>query len=278
MKKIKILTDSCLDLPEELIKKNDIDIIPVLINFKEESYKDREEINLQVMQDKIAIEGTLPTTAQITPARFEEYFKQSIEEGYSVLAILMSSNMSGTYNSACIAKEVLGSDDIVIVDTKLITSAQGLLVLKACELREKGLDAKAIKDELLTLIPKVNGSLCFESLENLVKGGRISKTAGFIGTALGLRVIIGFDDGIMSAKDKVRGNKKAIKKMISDYEASNPNKDEIVALIELGSLEIKTALKTYLEENNINYIETTPGCAVGIHSGNGVCGLIFLSK
>ena len=278
MERIKIITDSCLDLPEEIIKNNDIEVLPVLINFGEKSYIDREEINLEKMLEKINEENVLPTTAQITPSRFEEYFKKYLSEGYKVVAILMSSNMSGTYNSACIAKEMLDSDDITIIDTKVITSAQGLLVLKACELRDKGYSSKQIKDEIEALSSKMNASLCFESLENLVRGGRISKTAGVIGTALGLKVIIGFEDGKMGAKDKIRGNKKVIKKIISDYESSNPNKEEPVALIEIESPEIKSELKKYLEENNIKYIETIPGCAVGIHSGTKVCGLFYLSK
>lgn len=278
MEKIKILTDSCLDIPEELIEKNNIDILPVLINFGDKSYVDREEINLKEMLDKIEKEGVLPTTAQITPNRFEEYFKKALDEGYKVVAVLMSSNMSGTYNSACIAKEMVESDDIIIIDTQVITSAQGFFVLKACELRDKGLSAEEIKVEIEKMLPKMQASLCFESLDNLVRGGRISKTAGVIGTALGLRIIIGFEDGMMVAKDKIRGNKKVIKKIISDYENSNADKNEPVMLIEIESPEIKFELKKYLEENNINFIETTPGCAVGIHSGLGASGLFFVTK
>ena len=278
MEKIKIVTDSCLDLPEELIRENNIEILPVLINFGDKSYVDREEINLKEMQEKIEREKVLPTTAQITPSRFEEYFRNALNEGYKVVAVLMSSNMSGTYNSACIAKDMIESDDIVIVDTQVITSAQGFFVLKACELRDKGFTAEEIKKEIDAMKHKMKASLCFESLENLVRGGRISKTAGAIGTALGLRVIIGFEDGMMVAKDKIRGNKKVLKKIISDYENSNPDKNEPVMLIEIVSPEIKAELKSYLEENNIKYIETTPGCAVGIHSGSRVCGLFFLSK
>lgn len=278
MEKIKILTDSCLDLPEELIKKNNIDILSVLINFGDKSYKDREEINLKEMLDKVEKEEVLPTTAQITPNRFEEYFRNALDEGYKVVAVLMSSNMSGTYNSACIAKEMVDSDDITIIDTQVITSAQGFFVLKACELRDKGLSPEEIKAEIEKMIPKMQASLCFESLENLVRGGRISKTAGVIGTALGLRVVIGFEDGRMVAKDKVRGNKKVVKKIISEYENADVDKNEPVMLIEIESPEIKSELKKYLDENEVNYIETTPGCSVGIHSGLGACGLFFVTK
>lgn len=278
MEKIKIITDSCLDIPEELIQKNDIEVMPVLINFGDETYRDREEINFNTMQEKIEREGVLPTTAQITPVRFEEKFKEYLDKGYKIVAVLMSSGMSGTYNSACIAKDMIGSDDIVLIDTRVITSAQGFFVLKACELRDKGYTAEEIKDVIERLIPKMNASLCFESLDNIVRGGRISKTAGAIGTVLGIKVILGFKDGMMGVKDKARGSKKAIKKIISDYESSNPNKEEPVMLIEVESPEIKAELKKYLDENKIKYIETTVGCAVGIHSGKGACGLFYLTN
>ena len=278
MEKIKILTDSCLDIPEELIEKNNIDILPVLINFEDKSYIDRNEISLEEMLSRIQTEEILPTTAQVTPSRFEQYFREALDEGYKVVAVLMSSNMSGTYNSACIAKDMIESDDITIIDTQVITSAQGFFVLKACELRDKGLSPNEIKLEIEKMIPKMKASLCFESLDNLVRGGRISKTAGVIGTALGLRVIIGFENGMMVAKDKVRGNKKVIKKIISEFESSNVDKEEPVILIEIESPEIKSELKKYLDENKINYIETIPGCAVGIHSGLGACGLFYMTK
>ena len=83
---------------------------------------------------------------------------------------------------------------------------------------------------------------------------------------------------MMVAKDKTRGNKKVIKKIISEYENSDVDKNEPVMIIEIGSPEIKSELKSYLDENNIKYIETTPGCAVGIHSGLGACGLFFVTK
>ena len=278
MKKIKIVTDSCFDLPDYLIEKYDIEFLPLLINFEDKSYLDRVEITFEQMQEKIKEGGSLPTTAQVTPIRFEEYFRKNLEEGYTVLAILMSSNMSGTYNSACIAKEMIESDDIIIVDTQVVTSAQGYLVLKACELREEGLSAEEIKERLEIIKPKIKASLCFESLENLVRGGRISKTVGTIGTVLGLKIIVGFKDGAMTVIDKIRGNKKVLKKIISDYETSNPNKNEPVILIESVNPELKEEIRNYFDEKNIRYIETQVGCTVGIHSGERAAGIFFVSE
>ena len=278
MEKIKIITDSTLDLPAELIREKDIEVLPLLINFGEESYLDGVEITTKEMIDKIDATGVLPTTAQVTPNRFEETFKKYLDEGYKIVALTLSSDMSGTYQSACIAKDMLESDDIVVIDSRNVTSGLGLLVLKACELRDKGLGIKEIEEEILKAIPKVKSSLNFESLENLVRGGRLSKTAGTIGSVLGLRLILEIKDGKMSVKDKVRGSKKALKKLISDFESVDVDFDSPIVLLELLNEDVYQGLKIYFQEKNINYIDAKVGCTVGIHSGIKPCGIFFFEK
>ena len=278
MEKIKIITDSTLDLPAELIREKNIEVLPLLINFGEESYLDGVEITTKEMIDKINATGVLPTTAQVTPNRFEETFKKYLDEGYKIVALTLSSDMSGTYQSACIAKEMLESDDIVVIDSRNVTSGLGLLVLKACQFRDKGLGIKEIEEEILKAIPKVKSSLNFESLENLVRGGRLSKTAGTIGSVLGLRLILEVKDGKMSVKDKVRGSKKALKKLISDFESVDVDFDSPIVLLELLNEDVYEGLKIYFQEKNINYIDAKVGCTVGIHSGIKPCGIFFFEK
>ena len=278
MEKIKIITDSTLDLPVELIREKNIEVLPLLINFGEESYLDGVEITTKEMIDKINATGILPTTAQVTPNRFEETFKKYLDEGYKIVVLTLSSDMSGTYQSACIAKDMLESDDIIVIDSRNVTSGLGLLVLKACELRDKGLGIKEIEEEILKAIPKVKSSLNFESLENLVRGGRLSKTAGTIGSVLGLRLILEVKDGKMSVKDKVRGSKKALKKLISDFESVDVDFDSPIVLLELLNEDVYEGLKIYFQEKNINYIDAKVGCTVGIHSGIKPCGIFFFEK
>ena len=278
MEKIKIITDSTLDLPAELIREKNIEVLPLLINFGEESYLDGVEITTKEMIDKINATGVLPTTAQVTPNRFEETFKKYLDEGYKIVALTLSSDMSGTYQSACIAKDMLESDDIIVIDSRNVTSGLGLLVLKACELRDKGLGIKEIEEGILKAIPKVKCSLNFESLENLVRGGRLSKTAGTIGSVLGLRLILEIKDGKMSVKDKVRGSKKALKKLISDFESVDVDFDSPIVLLELLNEDVYEGLKIYFQEKNINYIDAKVGCTVGIHSGIKPCGIFFFEK
>lgn len=278
MEKIKIITDSTLDLPSDIIKEKDIEVLPLLINFGEESYLDGVEINTKEMLEKVEKENIFPTTAQITPNRFEEVFNKYLSEGYKILTILLSSEMSGTYQSACIAKNMIDSNDIVIIDSKNVTSGLGLLVLKACEFRDNGNSIFEIEEKIKNIIPKVKSSLVFESLDNLVRGGRLSKAVGTIGSVLGLRLILEVKDGKIEVKDKIRGSKKALKKVISDFESVNVDFNSPIIIDEILSQEIFEGLKKYFEDKDIKYIHGNVGCTVGIHSGVKACGIFFVEE
>jgi DegV family protein with EDD domain len=137
MEKIKIITDSTVDIPNELLNRYEIEVLPLLINFGEESYLDGVEIDLINMFKRIEEKNELPTTAQITPNRFYDCYKKYLDEGYKILSIHLSSHLSGTCQAAFMAKEMLATEDIVVIDSLNVTSGLGLLVLKAAALKEK---------------------------------------------------------------------------------------------------------------------------------------------
>ena len=278
MEKIKIITDSTADLSKDIYEKYEIEVLPLLINFGEKSYRDGVEISTNEVFEKIERDNVLPTTAQVTPNRFMEIYEKYLGEGYKIISIHMSSVMSGTYQSACIAKETLESDNIVVIDSQNVTAALGILVLKAAKLREKGYDIVKLEEELNVIKNNIKLSVYFESLEYLVRGGRISKTAGIVGGMLGIKLILEIKDGIMSVKDKIRGNKKAIRKIINDLENAELDDDVPVILIDVNNLEVKEALKEYMENNNVRFIECLVGSVVCVHSGPGCCGITFLTK
>ena len=278
MEKIKIITDSTADLSKEIYDKYDIDVLPLLISFGEDTYLDGVEITPDKLFERIKKENVLPTTAQVTPNRFMEVYKKYLDEGYKIISIHISSAMSGTYQSACIAKEMLESDYIIVIDSQNVTAALGILVLKAAILKENNYDYNKIAEAIEECKKKVNLSVCFESLEYLARGGRISKTAGIVGGVLGIRLILEIKEGLMSVKDKVRGNKKALKKIISDLESADLDKNLPVILIDVLNVEIKEGLLEYLRTNNINFVECPVGSTVSIHSGPKCCGLVFLTK
>lgn len=278
MEKIKIITDSTVDLPKELLEKMDVEVLPVLINFGEESYLDGIEITLDEVFKKIENGDTFPTTAQIVPNRFVEAFEKYLNQGYKVLAVLMSSGMSGTYQSACLAKQMLETEDVQVVDSQTITSGLGLLLIEAAKLRDEGLKIEEIVKRLDETKKYINSSLSFDSLDNLVRGGRIPRAVSVVTGMLGIKLILEVKDGVMALKGKVRGSKKAVKKIISDMEELGIRKDLPVIVVNVNNDEICNALKAYLEENNIDYIEGPVGCSVGIHSGDKAVGVFFVSE
>ncbi|MCR4943152.1 MAG: DegV family protein [Clostridium sp.] len=280
MEKIKIITDSSADLPKEVFDKLDITVLPLRINFGEDSYFDGVDITRDVMFKRIEEDTSVfPNTSQVTPVRFEEAFRKYLSEGYDkILCINLSSGMSGTYQSACLAKNMIDSDDIYVMDSRNVTSGLALLAYRAALLRDQGKSFNEIIEDLESKKSTISSSLCFESLDNLVKGGRIPKTVSVVTGVLGIKLILEVKDGLMSVKDKVRGGKKAAKKIIKDLEELGHLEGMPVILLNVNNVEVYNIIKEYLEENNIEYIDAEVGCTVGIHSGDNATGLFFYSN
>ncbi|WP_221387945.1 DegV family protein [Clostridium perfringens] len=278
MDKIKIITDSTCDLSKEIIEKYDIDVMPMLINFGEESYLDGVEIKVDSMMERIEREDTLPTTAQIVPTRFIEKYKGYLEEEYKVISIHISSNMSGTYQSACLAKAELESDDIVVIDSRNVTVGLGLIVLKAARLIESGITLEDLEKEILEYRNHIKSTIAFESLDNLVRGGRLSKGKALFVNALGIKLMLNVLDGEMNVQGKIRGTKKMVKAMIEQFDSIPKKEGEPIILVELENEDIYLPIKEYLENNNIEYLKLPLGCSVAIHSGPKVCALFYVEE
>ena len=278
MDKIKIITDSSADLPKEVFQKLNIDVLPLLINFGEESHLDGVDINIEELFEKIETSDVFPNTAQVTPPRFAEAYEKYLKEGYKIISIHLSSCMSGTYQSACLAKQMLESDDIYVVDSQNVTSGLGLLAYRAAILRDRGFSAEEIVADLEESKEFISSSLCFESLDNLVRGGRITKTVSVVTGVLGIKLILEVKDGLMAVKDKVRGSKKAVKRIIKDIEHYGLKEDMPIVLLNVNNEDVYKPIKEYLDEHNLNYIDAVVGCTVGIHSGNNATGVFFMSN
>lgn len=278
MDKIKIITDSSADLPNEVFQKLNIDVLPLLINFGEESHLDGVDINIEELFEKIETSDVFPNTAQVTPPRFAEAYEKYLKQGYKIISIHLSSCMSGTYQSACLAKQMLESDDIYVVDSQNVTSGLGLLAYRAAILRDRGLSIEEIVADLEESKEYISSSLCFESLDNLVRGGRITKTVSVVTGVLGIKLILEVKDGLMAVKDKVRGSKKAVKRIIKDIEHYGLKEDMPIVLLNVNNEDVYKPIKEYLDEHNLNYIDAVVGCTVGIHSGNNATGVFFMSN
>ncbi|AJA48890.1 DegV domain-containing protein CA [Clostridium pasteurianum DSM 525 = ATCC 6013] len=279
MDKIKIITVSTADLNEDIIKKYDIEVLPLVVNIGENTYLDGIDIKTPKLLEYMKVSEEFPTTSQVNPQRCLECFEKYIHEGYKILFLNMSSKMSGTYQASCIARDMIDKkENIVIIDTLNVTSGLGVLVLKACRLREEGLNLYEIKKQIEETIPHVKSALIFNSLENLVKGGRLSKTAGTIGGILGIKLILEIKDGEISVMNKVRGTKKAVKTVLNYLDDLGVSHKDTAILLHIDSEEVRCSLRTNLQNNNTNFIECEVGCVVGTHSGADACGVFFIEK
>ncbi len=278
MEKIKIITDSTCDLNKEIIDKYNIEVLPLLVNIENKTYRDGEDINLQEYLYKMNNSEQFPMTTQVNPHRFYECYKKYLDEGYKIVSIHLSSKMSGTYQSSCMAKSMLLTEDIITIDSYNVTSGLGILVLKACKLKEEGCNIFEIEEKIKETIPHVKSALAFDSLNNLVKGGRLSKTAGAIGGLLGIKLILTVKDGEMAVIDKVRGSKKAIKTILKNLEETGTKSGETSILLQASDRDILASLRSHMSEREMDFIECSVGCVVGTHSGEGACGIFYVEE
>lgn len=282
MNKIKVITDSTCDLPKMLIEEKDICCMPLQVTVNGKTYYDGVDIDINTFFEEMDKSGEPSMTSQIPPAKFAETFKAYLDEGYEIVTLHLSSKMSGTYQSACIAKQMLETDKIHVIDSENVTAGLGLLVLKACSLKEQGKSAEEIAEGVKSVIPHVKSTLNFQSLDNLVKGGRLSKTTGFVGGLLGIKLNLAVEDGEMIVRDKVRGSKKALRCII-DYLDNHGISEEVTPIVEQVAVDeenraVLNGIIEYLNMKNIEFIETSAGCVVGTHSGKNACGVFFIEK
>lgn len=278
MNKIKIITDSTADLPKSLYMDNDIEVLPLLIEMDGKTYTDGIDIDLETLLKGMDDSPGFPVTSQVNPDRFYNVYKKYLEEGYSIISIHISSKMSGTYQSALIAKDMADSHDIAVIDSRNVTAGLGILVLKAAELRDKGLSLEGIQQEILKCIPAVKSYLIFDTLKNLVKGGRIGKAKGTVGNMLNVKPLLSIEDGVITQIGKERGMKKAIGRMEEIIKSCSIKEDQLVLVIHAHNEELKDRLAEETKKYTSNVIEAEVGCVVGVHAGKGAAGIFFIEN
>lgn len=213
---INIVTDSSCDLSEEYIKKHNIRVVPLYVRFGDEEYLDGVDITPQEFYEKMYKFPKLPKTAQPSPAAFLKAFKESAEEGAKTLCITLTSRLSGTFQSANIAKNMSGlGDDVAVFDSLSATGGINLQIMQAVEMIKEGLNLdeiveklKKYRDEEMTMVALLN------TLENVVKGGRLSKFQGAIGNFLNIKVILDIVDGTVVVAEKLRGKKQLFERSL----------------------------------------------------------------
>ena len=272
---IKIVCDSISDLPQEVLEKYNVDIVPLTVIFNNTEYLDGTTLTTKDFYKMLRESDSMPKTSQATYIQFKSIFEK-YDENTEVIYIAGSSVASGTYQSAMLAKND-GHDNVFIFDTENLSIGSALFVIKACEMAEMGYSVKDIISALEEYKNNVEVAFSVDTLEYLKMGGRISSTKAALGNLLSIKPILEVKDGLVSQKSQVRG-KKQIYSTLAKTIANRFEKDLKDKTIIIGcgdnqeDLEImKEALEKEADVNNIYFVNI--GCVICSHSGPGVMGI-----
>lgn len=276
---VRIIVDSTADLTPSL--KSRVTAVPLTVHFGEQEYIDGVTITPEAFYKKLASAKELPSTSQATPYAFNEAFEEAVEAGDTVVAIIISSGLSGTYQSATIgAAEFPGK--VFVVDSRNVAIAAGVLVEYAFRLLDSGMEAEQIAAELTAAREKVHLMAVVDTLEYLQRGGRVSKAVAIAGGMLSIKPIIGMNpEGKLEMVGKARGNKAANAAM--NKKAQDLNIDFSMPVL-VGYTGTSDALmQKYLQESGTFFADNSYGTSivsavVGTHAGPNAVAIAFFSK
>lgn len=280
-KQIIISSDSTCDLSKELIERYQIRILPLGVTLGDEVYRDGVDVTPDDIYAYHAKTGQLPKTSAINIAENTDFFARLTRDGSAVIHFTISASMSATYNNARLAAEEF--EDVYVVDSKNLSTGNGLLVVAAAELARQGLEAKEIAEKVAALADCVDASFVVDNLEYLAKGGRCSAVAAFGANLLQLKPCIGVKNGAMGVGKKYRGK---FEKVLLEYVAER--------LADGGDIELDRVFVTHAGckpevvesvveavKNTLPFKEvfvTRAGCTISSHCGANTLGVLFIRK
>lgn len=274
---IHIVSDSSCDLPDDFLKDHHIATVPLTIRFQDKEYLERIDITPQEFYKKMASSNTLPKTAQPSPASFLEVFEKIASPGDEILCITISSKLSGTFQSANIAKEMT-SIPVTVFDSLAASPGHALQIMRAVELRDSGFSMDEIVEALTEYRNGMNIFIYLKNMENIVKGGRITKFQGTVVKIMNIKLICEGIQGAVKPLEKVRGDKRALERLISIIgERKQDFSDTIIYLTHTGNPQDAEFLKTELiKRYSPRQVLLYPtGPTVGTYAGNGGIVLTF---
>lgn len=275
---MRIITDSTSDLTPQMVEALGIDwVIPMKILIDGKEYQDKVDVSDEQFYEMLPQCTELPKTSLVSAGEYCDVFNRFPDEELLVMPI--SSGLSGSFNSACLAKDMLGREDIYVVDSKSTALALALMVRIAAQRRDEGVAAPDIAVELAELSGRVRVYAVVETLKYLVMGGRLSKAAGFVGSALNLKPLICLKDGVLTSVGKARGSKAAVRLMRQLVDANECIDTDYPiyfahAFNQEGLAVIKDAFPEYVDGAQA----LTVGCIVGTHTGPKVTAIGFITK
>ena len=277
MARIRVITDSACDIPEEIARRLDIDIVSLSIRFGDDEFIDRVDLSPAEFWAKCKASKTLPETAAPSPGAFQTAYERAKADGFDgVIVLTLTSLLSATHQSAVVAADaVKGLIDVRVVDTKAVTMAQGLLAIDVAEVAATRVSLDLLVEHALSLVDKVGVVAMLDTLEHLIKGGRVGGARALIGQVLSIKPLLELKDGIVAEAGRQRTKAKALVAIAEVARSHQPMRR--LALVQGASSEVK-ALEALVADIPTEFplIVTDIGPVVGTHGGPGIIGLCWI--
>lgn len=277
---IRIMIDSGSEyLPKEAQAKG-IEVLPIVTNVGGNDYRDGFDLGRDEFFELLEETGQFPTTSQITPHVFAEKFKEALDAGDEVIAIILSSALSGTYQNACMAQAMVGNEGIYVIDSLTATYPISIMADYAAKLRDEGMSAAQIVEAIEGLKGSAKVIAMVDTLEYLQRGGRIPKAAAKIGEAAKLKPVISVTEkGDLAMISACLGRKRAFDTIMKQLESIEI--DDRFPVYAIYSYGIKNCerLEVRLQETGISVTERRQiGYVIGSHIGPNACGVVYVEK
>ncbi|GAK01171.1 DegV family protein [Geomicrobium sp. JCM 19055] len=273
MDKIKIVTDSTTDLPEEVLEHHQVTVVPLTILIDNNSYKDGVDLNPDRFFRMMREAEELPKTSQPSLGELIETYEELGKDGSQILSIHMTSGMSGTYKAASIAAEQADAD-VTVVDSTFIANALGFQVIEAATMASEGKSMDEILERLDHVRKNSKIFVVVSTLENLLKGGRIGRGKAFIGSLLKLKPIAALEDGVYTPVTKVRTQNQVVQTLMNHFKQDTEGKIvKGVSISHANGLELAHKLREKLSEHKVSIQSTTP--VISTHTGEGAIGFMY---
>lgn len=277
---VRIIVDSTTDLPEQTARR--VTVVPLTIHFGEQQYVSGVDIDARKFYEMLVEGDVLPTTSQPTPYAFTQVFQEAVDAGDTVVCITVSSKLSGTYQSACIAAADFPGK-VFVVDSLTVAIGGGILTEYALSLTDKGMDVEEIAWKLMQKREKVRLLALLDTLEYLKKGGRISSAVAFAGGLLNIKPVIAVADGEVKMLGKARGSKQGNNLLVQEIDKAGGVDFEKPLLLGYTGLS-DALLQKYIVDSAALWqgkVEQLPvsivGSVVGTHAGPGAVAVAFFA-
>lgn len=268
---MQVITDSSCDLPKEILDQNNIIVVPLNIEIDGANYVDGVNMTHEEFYKKMSVARTLPKTSQPSPQSFIDAFKRAAKRTSEILCIHLSSKLSGTIDGAIMAKR-MENNTIEVFDSLNGSLGLGMQVLKACEMIKQGVNLEKIVERLKEYRDDMRVVVYLETLENAVKGGRVTRVKGMVANLLNLKAVVHVDRGYVKILKTIRGKKRAINFMLDQMAEKNIDfKDKTIGITHCNCIEDALILKEQIIKrfNPAQFILTTMGPVIGTHAGQG---------